>query len=51
LPNFFPRKGSLVNAQQKKKKMGKKRERCGEERKQKMKVEGAGKLSPKKKLS
>jgi len=50
LPNFFPRKGSLVNAQQKKKN-GKKRERCGEERKQKTKVEGAGKLSPKKKLS
>jgi len=44
LQTLFPPKRSLVNAQQKKKKRGKKRERNGEERKRKVKVEGARKL-------
>jgi len=48
LQNLFPPKGSLVNAPQKKKKGGKKSKRSGEERKQKVKEEGAGKLSRKK---
>jgi len=52
LPNFFPLKESLVNAQQKqkKKKQAKKSKRSGEERKQKVKDEGAAKLSRKKTL-
>jgi len=44
--NLFPPKGSLVNAQQKKKR-GKKSKRSGEERKRKVIDEGAGKLSRK----
>ena len=47
LQNLFPPKGSLVNAPQKKKKGGKKSKRSGEERKQKVKDERAGKLSRK----
>jgi len=47
LQNLFPPKGSLVNAQQKKK-WGKKSKRSGEERTQKVKDEGAAKLSQKK---
>jgi len=44
LENLFSPKGSLVNAQQKKEKRGKKSKRSGEERKQKVKDEGAAKL-------
>jgi len=41
LQNLFPPKGSVVDAQQRKK-TGKKSERSGEERKRKVKDEGAG---------
>ena len=48
LERFFPPKGSLVSAPQKKKKWERKAKRSGEERKKKVKDERAAKLSPKK---